>query len=150
MSSSLGLVDNLFEINNLASRIMGQKVALTFSMTASAIQGQFELDDFEIRSSKEESMMTKMAHTILNNIAMAVEDSKYNEDQFKLTRYTNSYKISCKGNKGILLLSSCIKQEVKKTHDKVMKCKEDIKRMATEFGTETVQHVLNKKQMQAL
>lgn len=43
--------------------------------------------------------------------------------------------------------TTAIKQEIKRTHDKVMKCKTDIKKIADEFGTETIQHVLIRKQM---
>lgn len=144
------MTDNMFEINNLASRILDQKVILCFSLTASPVEGQLMLDDFEIRSSKDETIVTKMANTILHNVSMAIEDSKNNGNHFNITRYSNSFKVSCKGTKALTMCTSIIKQEMKRTHDKVMKCKSDIKKIADEFGTETIQHVLVRKQMQSI
>ncbi len=58
--------------------------------------------------------------------------------------------VVCDGNRGLNICLSCIKKEVDKMFDTIKKCKADIKKMADQFGVETIQHVLTHKRMKLI
>lgn len=142
--------ENMFEINTTTSRIMGQQTILHFGMTAGVESGTIALDEFEIRDSKSVAIVTKMANTIIHNLACSLEDSKHCGTYFKVVRHQNDFQIVCIGTRGFQTCLSAIGRELDKMLDTIKKCKADIKKMADQFGTETIQHVLNGRRMDAI
>jgi hypothetical protein len=142
--------ETLHEINTTVSRIMGQQSVLHIGLTADVDEGVICLDEFEIRDGKGVAIVTKMANTITHNIACTLEDSKHNGTYYKVVRHQNDFQISCNGTRGLQVCLSGIKREVEKMLETVKKCKADIKKMADQFGTETIQHVLLNNQRAVL
>lgn len=150
MSTPIGMISNIFEINLMLSRIVGQKATLWVGMTAGAQEDTISIDTFEIRNTRDEAITTKMANTLIHNIACALEDSRHHGKHFKVVRHQNDFRVVCNGIRGMNIFSSVMKTEVKKMEDTIRRCRTDIKKMADEFGVETVQHVLNNKRMESV
>lgn len=146
----MSVFENMFEINTTVSRIMGQQSTLHLGMTAGVEEETITLDEFEIRDGKSTGIVTKMANTIIHNLACALEDSKHCGTHFKVVRHQNDFMVVCNGTRGFQICLSAIKRELEKMLDTVKKCKADIKKMADQFGTETIQHVLNGRAMNAI
>ncbi len=142
--------ESLYDINIVASRILGQQVIFHIGLTADTVVDTICLDEFDIRDTKGVSITSKMANTILHNLACALEDSKHAGTYFTVARSQNDFEVVCKGNRGLQVCLSCIKKEMDRMFDTVKKCKEDIKKIADQFGTETIQHVLNNRRLNAI
>lgn len=146
----MSVFKNMFEINTAVSRIMGHQSILHIGMTAGVEDETINLDEFEIRNSKSAGVVTKMANTIIHNLACSLEDSKHCGTHFKVVRHQNDFMVICNSTRGFQICLSTIKRELDKMLDTVKKCKADIKKMADQFGTETIQHVLNGRAMSVL
>jgi len=142
--------ESLYEINTVVSRILGQQAILHIGITAGVDIDTICLDEFEIRDTKDVGITSKMANTILHNLACILEDSKHAGTYFTVVRGQNDFKVICNGQRGLQICFSCIKKEIDKMFETVKKCKADIKKMADQFGTETIQHVLNNRRMDAI
>jgi hypothetical protein len=146
----MSFIQNMFEINVMLSRAVGQRCTLYLGMTAGAQEDTISIDTFEIMDFKDTAITTKMANTIIHNIACALEDSKHHGTWFKVIRHQNDFRVVCHGIRGLNTLSAIIKAEVKKMGETIKRCRIDIKKIADSFGVETVQHVLNSKRMDSV
>lgn len=146
----MSLTEHMFEINSVTSRIMGQQATFSFCMTAGVEDGSLSLDDFDIRDSKGVGITSKMANTIIHNVAMELEDSKHNGTYFKVIRSNNSFRVICNGTRGLGICIAAIKRDLERSHSTIKKCRADVRKIADTFGVETVQHVLHGKRMDAI
>jgi hypothetical protein len=146
----MSFIPDMFDINVMLSRAVGQRCTLYLGMTAGTQEDTISIDAVEIMDSKDTAITTKMANTIVHNIACALEDSKHHGTWFKVIRHQNDFRVVCHGTRGLNIFSAITKAEVKKMEETVKKCRADIKKIADSFGTETIQHVLNSKRMDAI